>query len=156
MARKRIGKLTPRYSFILNSYVNERLSKCPKCRKLTHLRKFALFIHIDEWGPMVMGKTCRYCTPCELIVAHQHELESDLAISFSETAPEMIGNDYLVLGTVDMKVWKRGLAGEEVQFREMLNHMADFKKFLELKVEPGGWYPIDENPKKPSAKKLPD
>ncbi len=27
------------------------------------LRKFALLIHVDKWGPMVLGKTCRYCTP---------------------------------------------------------------------------------------------
>ena len=42
MAKKRIGKLPPRYSFILNPYADVRLSKCPRCQKLTYLRKFAL------------------------------------------------------------------------------------------------------------------
>lgn len=46
----RIGKQPPRYSFMLNRYSDVRLSKCPRCRKPTHLRKFALFIHIDGWG----------------------------------------------------------------------------------------------------------
>lgn len=147
--KKTIGKLPPRYSFILNTYVNERVSRCPKCKKLTHFRKFALFIHIDEWGPMVLGKTCRYCTPCELIVVHQDELESELALSFSSLAPEVIGNDYMVLGTVDKKVWQRGLEGTGFQLQEALDHMADFKRHLTLIVEPGGWYPADRESKKP-------
>jgi hypothetical protein len=88
MAKKSIGKLPPRYSFILNPYADVRLSKCPRCQKLTYLRKFALFIHIDAWGPMALGKTCRYCSRCELIMAHQDELEAQLAHSFSQIAPE--------------------------------------------------------------------
>ena len=101
MARKRIGKLPPRYSFILNPYVDERLSKCPKCRRFTHYRKFALFSHIYDWGPMVLGMTCRFCTPCELIMAHKDELENELVHTFSSMASDVVGNKYLVLGTVD-------------------------------------------------------
>ena len=134
--KKRIGKLPPRYSFILNPYADVRLSKCPRCQKLTHLRKFALFIHIDEWGPMALGKTCRYCSRCELIMAH-------LEHSFSQIAPEVIGNEYLVLGTVDKKVWQEGLAGDGGDLGEMLKHMADFKRVLKLEVDPGGWYPAE-------------
>jgi hypothetical protein len=50
MAKNRIGKLPPRYSFMLNPHAEVRLSVCPKCRKPTHPRKFALFIHIDKVG----------------------------------------------------------------------------------------------------------
>ena len=67
---RRLGKLPPRYLFILNPYTDARFSKCPRCERPTHLRKFALFILIDDWGPLVLGKTCRYCTRCELIIAH--------------------------------------------------------------------------------------
>ena len=143
MANKRIGKLPPRYSFILNPYSDVRLSKCPQCQRPTHLRKFALFIHIDAWGPMALGKTCRYCSRCELIIVHQDELEAQLAHSFSQIAPEVIGNEYLVLGTIDKKVWQEGLAGSGGQLGEMLKHMADFKRVLKLAVEPGGWYPAE-------------
>ena len=31
MARARMGKLKPRYSFLLNPYTDVRLSKCPRC-----------------------------------------------------------------------------------------------------------------------------
>jgi hypothetical protein len=136
----RIGKLPPRYSFILNQYETERLSKCPKCRKLTHPRKFALFIHIVDWAPVILGKTCKYCSKCELIMAHQNELESELACIFERTALRVIGNDYLVIGTVEKKIWQQNLAKNTGTFGETLEYLADFKKYLTLHVEPGGWY----------------
>jgi hypothetical protein len=137
----RIGKLKPRYSFILNPYSDIRLSKCPKCQKLTHLRKFALFILIEDFGPIILGKTCRYCSKCELIMAHQDELEPQLVLSLQKIAPEVIGNEYLVVGTFDKKVWQRGLQTKSPLDSEIFEHLADFKKVLDLEVEPGGWYP---------------
>ncbi len=92
---------------------------------------------------MTLGKTCRYCTPCELIVAHQDELEQELVISFERINPDIIGRPYLVIGTTDKKVWKRGLK-ERPTLEETRKHTADFKKVLDLVVEPGGWYPKDE------------
>lgn len=140
MAKSKIGALPPRYSFILNPYPDQRLSRCPKCQKLTHLRKFALLIIIDDWGSIVLGKTCRYCTPCELIMTHQDELESELAFFFASQTPEVIGNEYIVLGTVDKKLWKQSLEGSEPQLEDALQHVAEFKSVLDLEVEPGGWY----------------
>jgi hypothetical protein len=145
MAKAKIGKLPPRYSFLLNPYVDERLSQCPKCHRPTHLRKFALLIHIEEWGLMTLGKTCRYCTPCELIIAHQDELEGELAYSFRTISPEVVGNTYVVLGTVDKKIWQHGLQGGGPQLDEVLKRTADFKRVLDLKVEPGGWYPASQS-----------
>ncbi|MEW6732711.1 MAG: hypothetical protein AB1489_15400 [Acidobacteriota bacterium] len=138
-----IGKLPPRYSFILNQYVEERLSKCPKCNQPTHQRKFPLFIHIENYGPIVQGFTCRYCTRCELIVAHQHELEEQLARSFLLINPRVIGNKYLVVGTVDRKVWQQGMK-EAATIEATLNHLADFKEVLTLEVKPAGWYRSEE------------
>jgi hypothetical protein len=140
MASKRIGKLAPRYTFILNPYPDERLSKCPLCHKLTHPRKFALFVHVEGWGPLVLGKTTVYCAPCELIVVHQAELEAELAHTVGPRSPEVLGNEYLVLGTVEKSVWKQSLGGAGGALREMLDHTAEFKKVLVLKVDPGGWF----------------
>src|SRR4051794_11290171 len=103
MSRPKVGKLKPRYSFILNPYSDVRLSKCPKCDRPTHPRKFALVIVVKGYGPYVQGKTCRYCSPCELIIAHQDELESEMTISMAKFAPEVVGNEYLVLGTMERK-----------------------------------------------------
>ncbi len=149
MPTRRIGKLEPRYSFLLNEHVGERLSVCPRCRKQTHARKFALLVHVDKWGPLAMGKTCIYCTLCELIIVHQKDLEAELAESFGTLAPEVIGNKYLVLGTVDKRVWKQGLGGAGQGLQGILEHTADFKTVLKLHVDPGGWRPgPPRNPQK--------
>ena len=144
MAGNRIGKQPPRYSFLLNPYSDVRLSKCPTCEKPTHLRKFALFIDIDGWGPLALGKTCRYCSRCELIIAHQDELEAELARNPAALVPEAGGKGYLVLGTLDKKVWQQGLQGQGQPLGDALEHVAEFKKILELHVEPGGWRPAEE------------
>jgi hypothetical protein len=139
----RIGRLPPRYGFILNPHAGTRLSKCPQCERYTHPRKFAFFIHVDGWGPMALGKTCKYCARCELIMMHQDELEAELAYSFSKFAPEVIGNEYLVLGTIEKRVWQQGVKGEETEAGGILKHVADFKKVYDLEYDPGGWYPAD-------------
>jgi|SRR5262245_37876590 len=144
MAHERLGGQPARYSFLLNPYFDQRLSKCPKCGKLTQMRKFPLFIHIDECQPIILGKTCRYCSRCELIMAHQDELEAELAHSLSKLAPDVIGNDYVVLGTMDRKTWQQHLEGSPQTLEEGLKHVAEFKEYLTLHVEPGGWQPIEE------------
>lgn len=90
MAENRFGQLPPRYTFALNPYQDARFSKCPKCNRATYLRKFPLLIHIDEYGPIVLGKTCRYCSKCEFIIVHQDELEDILTAMFAERELEGI------------------------------------------------------------------
>ena len=58
-----------------------------------------------------------------------------------EIAPEVVGNKYMVLGTVDRQTWKTGLGGPGQTLDEMLKHMADFASVLKLEVDPGGWRP---------------
>jgi len=140
MTKHTIGKLPPRYTFILNPYQDTRLSKCTICRKPTHMRKFALLIHIDEWGLLALGKTCRYCSQCELIIAHQDELENELVHFFERVAPEVIGKPYLVLGTVEKQRWKDSLGQKAYKLSEALEYVADFKEVLGLKIK-GGWSP---------------
>ncbi len=138
MAQARLGKLPPKYSFLLNPYSNVRLTKCPRCEHRTHSRKFALLIHIDEWGPLVLGKTGRYCTPCELIIVHQEELETELSHSpIPAIANRNRKDGYLVLGTVDRAVWKKSLENPGTEMQKLLQHMADFKQYLELRVQKG-------------------
>jgi hypothetical protein len=137
MAFRRIGGLPPRYSFILNPYPDVRVSKCPQCNRPTSARKFALFIHVDGFGPLVLGKTCRYCSRCELIIAHQDELEAQLANGPARLTP--CAGGYLAIGTMDKKVWEKGLQGGEGQVAATLQQVADFKNVLTLEADPDGW-----------------
>ena len=140
MAVKKFGKLPSRYSFALNSDKNHRFSRCPKCNELTQLRKFPLLIHVEESDLIVLGKTCRYCSRCELIIAHEHELEAELANLYSTRAPAVIGNPYLVIGTVNRPTWRQGLR-DSTSLGDIREQTADFKHYLDVWVEPGGWVP---------------
>lgn len=144
MKPKRLGKLPPKYKFILNQYQYERISSCPFCKKLTYPRKFPLFIQVAGFGPVILGKTCKYCSRCELIVAHQHEVEANLTMLFQQIAPECVGKDYMVMGTVERKFWKQETLENTAAIGETLHHMADFRKVYDLHIQPAGWYPKDE------------
>jgi hypothetical protein len=80
-------------------------------------------------------------------MAHQDELETQLAYSFSKIAPEVIGNEYLVIGTVEKKEWKKGVGGRGSELGEMQKHIADFKNVYDLNIEAGWRYPRDERKK---------
>ena len=138
MAKKRFGKLAPRYLFALNPYSDARFSHCPECSRLTYPRKFPLVIHLHGYGPFILGKTCRYCPKCEFIIAHQDELESVLASMFSQRAPEVVGNEFFVLGTVQTKAWRKGIE-DPSSLSDIREHMADIKRYMEVKHEPPRW-----------------
>jgi hypothetical protein len=139
---KRLGKLPRHYRFALNPHADYRASRCPRCNSLTYPRKFALLIHVNPDELRVPGKTCKYCSKCEFIIAHQDELEAELAAHFEQTRPDVIGNDYLVLGTVERKTWREGMEQPKT-LDELLVHTADFKEYLEIEYQPGGWFPAN-------------
>ncbi|MGH3145170.1 MAG: hypothetical protein ACRDTR_05150 [Rubrobacter sp.] len=137
----RSGNLPVRHSFALNPYEDARFTRRPRCEQATRLRKFVLLIQVKEFGSLALGKTCRFCTRCELIVAHQDELEHELATALHTRDPGAIGKEYAVLGTVDRKTWRSGLKGETLTVGEILDHVAGFEKEYELHYDPGGWRP---------------
>ena len=139
--KKKIGKLKARYSFALNKYNDIRFSKCPRCNHNTYNRKFIFFIHLDDWGPLLLGKTCKYCSKCELIVAHKNELEEQLILFCTRYCEENIGKEYLVMGTIDKKKGKEGFSGKKLDFDDVLNHMSDFIDYIKIKYDYGGWIP---------------
>jgi len=141
-AKKRLGKLPPKYLFALNPYLDARFTKCPQCDRTTNLRKFPLLIHIDDFGLLTLNLTCRYCPKCEFIITHQDILEQQITIAFMEKEPEVIGNNYLVLGTVAIPMWRKGTR-EAIAMDELLTATADFKRYMEVKYEPGGWFPAE-------------
>jgi hypothetical protein len=53
-----------------------------------------------------------------------------------------------VLGTIEKKIWQEGLGGHGKPLAEMLKYVADFKHQYGLEYEPGGWYPVTQEPGK--------
>ncbi|MGD8626625.1 MAG: hypothetical protein PVJ34_18960 [Anaerolineae bacterium] len=141
--KTRIGKLPPQYNFVLNPHTDARFTRCPGCDQRMRQRKVPLFIHVDPLHPVVLGYTCRYCPDCDLLLAHQDEVESLLANLFAAHDPSVIGNDYLVLGTVERKAWREGMK-QAKGIDDMLAHLHDFKEVRTVEYRPAGWYPADE------------
>jgi hypothetical protein len=91
----------------------------------------------------MLGKTCRLCVVCEVLIAHEHEIAPLLAAS--GVATDGAAKNYLVLGTVDTRVWRSGMGGE-VSLDAVKRSMADFKEYLRVDVAPDGWYRDGQGP----------
>jgi Zn-finger nucleic acid-binding protein len=124
---RRLGKLPPRYNFVLNPYSDARFTRCPKCGQKTRVRKLPLFIHADPLNPVALNKTCRYCPRCDLLIAHRDELEAVLLRMFPDRDPEAFRDEYLVMGTVERRAYRQGLKSSR-SIPEMLEHIHDFKE----------------------------
>jgi hypothetical protein len=136
----RLGKLPPKYNFVLNPYPDERLSRCPFCEQKTAQRKVPLLIHIDPMYPIALNYTCRYCPNCDLLIAHKHEIEHLLTEMFKHYDPGAIGNDYLIYGTLEKKTWREGLTQPQ-PIENTLAQASDFVTYYEeLRMRCAGWY----------------
>ncbi len=127
--RTPIGKKPPRYRFFLNPYRDVRFITCPRCGYKSRQRKFTLVIHIDPNYPLTLEKMCRYCYHCDLVIVHQDKLEEQLAAYFSISKPEIIGNVFEVIGTLNRTEWKQ-VVPDRLSTQEMIEHLHDFKEVV--------------------------
>ncbi len=135
-----MGALPPRHSFALNSYTDVRFTTCPGCEAKTRVRKMPLAIHAEGLGLFVLRKTCRFCASCDMVIVHRDELDPLIAARLPRRKATSGSLEYLVLGTVDPGVWRRGLSGG-VSFDEFLENMADFNAYMQIEHTGRGWVP---------------
>lgn len=149
----RLGKLPPRYWLVLNQYEDVRFTTCPKCDGKTKLRKMPLLIHVDPHELINLNKSVRFCPYCELVIVHQDELEAQLAYAFEQRGkPEVIGNPYVIIGTMDRADWLKGRT-VGLSMEELFGYLHDFKGMRTVHVEPGGWRRADpDEPPPPPSK----
>jgi hypothetical protein len=142
----RSGKLPSKYNFVLNPYPGERLSRCPFCEGKTGQRKLPLVIHVDPQHLIALNYTCRYCSACDLLIAHKHEIEHLLFNLFSLEHPEVIGNEYLIFGTMEKKAWRENMQ-QPRPAAEMLAYVSQFMTYYqELRMSQPGWYGPGQTP----------
>lgn len=73
---------------------------------------------------------------------------------FEERTPELIGNDYLVIGTVDEEVWERG-RHTPLTIPEMMDNLHDFEAVLRIQpTEGAGPLPPGQRRNRPSQRTL--
>jgi hypothetical protein len=139
-----MGALPSRYFFVLNPHSQPRFTKCPRCEAKTRVRKIPLVIHVPSVGLVTLGKTCRLCLNCQILIAHKAEVDSLIDALRRRQGVKDSGEEYLVLGTTDFRTWRRGFAGGASFFDELVQHMAEFKGHLTVDYTPGGWVPPEE------------
>ena len=137
------GKLSQRYRFILNPHTDLRCSTCPECGGKTRVRKVPLVVAVHPDQMATINKHCRYCPACDILIAHQDELEHMLVMTFDKRAPEILGNQYLVLGTLEPAAW-RNREKQGVLVANLPESVHDFKGYLNLEYSPSHWGPADE------------
>jgi tetratricopeptide (TPR) repeat protein len=126
---RQMGKQPPRYHLFLNTYQDTRFTTCPRCEIKTQLRKFSLVIHVNPTHTAIVDKTCRFCDPCDLLIVHKDELEKRLATTFMKHDPEVIGNDYLIIGTLDRAQLNRARQ-KPSSFEQVVEYLHDFKEVV--------------------------
>ncbi|MCC2693913.1 hypothetical protein [Nodularia sp. LEGE 04288] len=132
-----------KHKFFLNPYKDCAFTKCPKCETKTKVRKFPLVIHIEPQQLFLLNKQCKYCPHCDLIIAKKHEIEPLMAAAFIKTNPNIVWNNYVVMGTVDNKDWKEG-DKNLLSPSEMIGRIYVFKDVWDFTIIPAGWYPNEK------------
>lgn len=138
---KRIGKPPRRYKFFfLNPYQDVRFSYCPKCAGKTKLRKVPLVIDLNFFQPIALNKACRYCPACDLLIAHQDEIDEHLVSVFTQESLEKSLKDYWVLGTMERSDWQRS-CDQSMTPTQITECLYGFKQTL--KFEPSQWVKLN-------------
>jgi len=138
-ARDALRHKRRRHYFFLNPYEDCAFTRCPKCDNRTKIRRFPLVIHIEPRQLLLLNKQCRYCPGCDLIIAKKAQLESLMATSFERSRPEIIGNEYLVIGVLDRTDWREGKKGV-LSDSETIERTYVFKDVLNFEPTYPGWY----------------
>ncbi len=68
-----------------------------------------------------------------------------MAAIFYQLKPQDIGNDYLIMGTVEKKSWRTGLKQSQ-SYDETIKNLHDFKNYEELRMTMVGWFRKDQTP----------
>lgn len=132
----RLGNLSPRYKFFLNPYRDVRFTtSCPGCLGKIRQRKLPLAIHIDDWGMVVLNKTCRFCPSCDVLIAHRDEIVSLLSQHSPEVAAHVSADRFLVVGTLERGDWRRGIT-TPLTNAEMLDALHDFEDYVRFQPQP--------------------
>ncbi|MEJ2736963.1 MAG: hypothetical protein P8189_25945 [Anaerolineae bacterium] len=136
-----IGKLPPRHTFFLNPYEDERYTRCPECEAPTKVRKKPFLIHIDPDVLLLLNMRGRYCPACDVLILHQNVVEDLLVRTFEPRRPEIIGNDYLILGTVEPAFWRKHKG--EATAGPTSDHLHDFARVVIYGPMRPRWMPPD-------------
>ena len=132
---RQLGKQRPLYDFFLNTYQDTRFTTCPQCKGKTRSRKFSLVVNVNPKHTVIVDKICRFCNACDLLIVHQDQLEEQLATECMTINPEVIGNDYQVIGTLDRAEWNQGKQ-DPLSVERVIAYLHDFNEVVSFERVP--------------------
>jgi hypothetical protein len=90
-----------------------------------------------SFGFVLLRKTCRLCLACEMLIAHEFELNEEI----HRVAARSDGDgEYLVLGTLGSGTWRAGIR-ESISLEQVKLDMADFMAYMKIDITPRQWAP---------------
>ena len=101
-------------------------------------RKLPFLVHVDPRHLAILNMTAAYCPADGLLILHKDKLEGLLAATFATRSPEILGNDYLVIGTMERSASRRASIGE-LAMRDTFDYLHDFKECLKFEPVHYGW-----------------
>lgn len=136
MPEQRPARRARGHRFFLNPYEDAAFTRCPRCGKgPTRVRKVPLVVHVEPQLLVALNKTCKLCERCDLLIAKQVDLESLLAYAVEQIDPRLVGNEYLVMGTLD-KVDNRLVKAEGRTAKWVVERLKVFREVLNFAPAP--------------------
>ena len=135
---KKMVEPEQRHNFFLSPYPGQAWTRCPQCTEKTKQRIFPVVVSVESGPTGVIRQKCKFCPECDLLIIQQTVLEGFLAKQFHDSHPEIMGNDYLALGTLDNKDWNAQQKGK-ITPAEVLSRIRLFKKHLQFDTPQYGW-----------------
>ena len=113
-----MGALPPRYSLVLNAHTEVASRRARDARRRLAFANYRVRSTLRDSGSSFFARAAR--------------------LRYVQGSSPSL--DYLVLGTVDLQVWRRGLTGG-VSFDELVRNMADFSRHMQFEQIGHGWEP---------------
>ncbi|MCP5097411.1 MAG: hypothetical protein GY943_17845 [Chloroflexi bacterium] len=82
--------------------------------------------------------TARYCPSCDLLILHKDKVESLITYAMGEVKPSLIGNEYLIVGTIERKGWRESIK-QPHNYDVVIDNLHDFKEVLVFEPVRWGW-----------------
>ena len=92
-------------------------------------RKVALVAVVEPRHLVTLDVTCRTCSRCDLLIAHQTDVSTILAEVFREHDPSVIGNPYVIAGTMARADWQQ-VAERPLTVEQTAQHVRPFAEVV--------------------------
>ena len=139
------GRLPPQYRFALNTRLDARFTRCPECKRKMKQRTLPLIVHVEPRYLSTFVQTCRYCPDCDLLIAHADLLGAQMLNWFAEYDPSVVGNEYVIIGTMERQAWDAHIR-ESRFINEVMGDVHDFAAVVRIEGYVGNWRLIDVTP----------